>query len=67
MPYAHIRRNIQVIKRKEREGNEGIPEQPQNADAIERGLDNRMWAVLCVCWSKDPQNRPSIDELVMQL
>lgn len=67
MPYAHIRKNIQVIKRKEREGNDGIPEKPQNADAIERGLDNRMWAVLCVCWSKDPQNRPSIDELVMQL
>lgn len=67
VPYANIKKNIQVIKKKEKEGDDGMPERPQDADAIERGLDNRMWALLCVCWSKDPQSRPSIDELVMRI
>ncbi|KAF8328330.1 kinase-like domain-containing protein [Amanita rubescens] len=65
VPYADIKKNIQVIKKKEKP--DGIPNWPQDGQAIGRGLDNRMWGLLCLCWSKNPQDRPSIDELVMQL
>ena len=65
VPYADIKKNIQVIKKKEKP--DGIPDWPQDGQAIGRGLDNRMWGLLCLCWSKNPQDRPSIDELVMQL
>ena len=34
---------------------------------VERGLDDRMWKLLCVCWSENPEDRPSIAELVAKL
>ena len=52
---------IKKIDNKER------PDRPQDVRAVERGLDDNMWELLCLCWAQDSQDRPSIDELVTQL
>ncbi|KAM6503065.1 Protein kinase-like domain containing protein [Amanita muscaria] len=63
-PYAHIARSTVVIKRMEK----GIPpDRPSDARAIERGLDDRMWRLLLSCWSFQPEDRPSIQELLERL
>ncbi|KDQ09478.1 hypothetical protein BOTBODRAFT_179023 [Botryobasidium botryosum FD-172 SS1] len=36
-----------------------FPERPLDKDAVERGLDDRMWALMKRCWSVDPKQRPS--------
>ncbi|KAF8351817.1 kinase-like domain-containing protein [Amanita rubescens] len=65
MPYDDAENLPQVVTKKLE--NDGLPDRPQDALAFERGLDDRMWELLCVCWSRDPQGRPSIDELLTQL
>ena len=50
-----------------RKGDGFLPNRPQDEQVIKRGLDNRMWELLCECCSKNPEDRPSIDELVMKL
>ena len=44
-----------------------LPERPVDERVIERGLDDEMWKLLCQCWAKEPEDRPSIDDLVTQL
>lgn len=65
MPYDDAENLPQVVTKKLEK--DGLPNRPQDALAFERGLDDRMWELLRVCWSRDPQCRPSIDELLTQL
>ncbi|KAF8736279.1 hypothetical protein AX14_000540 [Amanita brunnescens Koide BX004] len=65
IPYAEIKKFLQVVyKKKEMDG---VPSRPLDPRVIERGLDDRMWELLLLCWSYDPEDRPLIDELVTQL
>lgn len=61
MPYANLK-TLQVYLKKV-EG-DGLPDRPQDRRVIERGLDDRMWVLLCTCWSRDPDDRPLIGELL---
>ncbi|KAK2465787.1 hypothetical protein APHAL10511_002331 [Amanita phalloides] len=63
-PYADLKRGAQVIKKIDKGE---LPGRPQDGRAIERGLDDRMWELLRSCWSMEPENRPSIEDLVTQL
>lgn len=38
------------------------PEMPENAQAV--GLTNNMWMLLESCWLKNPDDRPSMEEVV---
>ena len=65
MPYININKTFHVYSKK-RQG-DGLPDRPQDERVVKRGLDDRMWGLLCLCWSKDPERRPSINELEMKL
>ncbi len=65
MPYVEIKKYLQVVYKKNDE--DGVPLRPLDPRVIERGLDDRMWNILCLCWSFDPGDRPSIDGLVALL
>jgi len=65
MPYANIRHNFQVIAKKQ--GKNGLPDRPLDERVVARGLDDRMWELVCRCCSQEPKDRPSIEELVTQL
>ena len=64
VPYANIQRNFKVLLRK---GRGLLPDRLQDEQVIKRGLDDMMWELLCRCWSKNPEDRPSINELVVIL
>ena len=34
---------------------------------IHHGLDDRLWSLLCQCWSHKPSDRPSMRDVVMML
>ncbi|KAF8351806.1 hypothetical protein F5887DRAFT_912476 [Amanita rubescens] len=61
MPYANIKKTAQVVAKKRESG---LPDRPQDERIIERGLDDKMWNILCQCWSKNPSNRIKVDKLV---
>ena len=64
IPYANIDRDVEVYYLKD----DGLlPDRPQDERVIKRGLDNRMWELLCECWSISPEDRPTIDELSAKL
>ncbi|KAF8633760.1 hypothetical protein AX15_001266 [Amanita polypyramis BW_CC] len=63
-PYAEIGRASRVVRIVR---NGGEPNRPSDVRAEERGLDDNMWDLLCTCWSFDPKDRPSIDELLAKL
>jgi len=65
MPYVNINKTFHVYSKK-REG-DGLPDRPQDERVVERGLDDRIWELLCLCWSRDSERRPSINELEMKL
>ena len=63
-PFSHIRRAYDVmagVTRGER------PQRPMEAEVIKLGLDDRLWSLLVRCWDRDPQKRPSAQELVNEL
>ncbi len=64
VPYANIKRKIQLLFRKE---HGLLPDRPQGEQVIKRGLDDSTWELLCECWSKNPEDRPSVNELVKKL
>ncbi|KAF8331192.1 kinase-like domain-containing protein, partial [Amanita rubescens] len=65
MPYVNINKAFHVYSKK-REG-DGLPDRPQDERVVKRGLDEGMWGLLCLCWSRDAEHRPSINELEMKL
>ena len=64
MPYPDVKKSIQVVFKK---GNGELPNRPIDDRVVKRGLDDNMWELLCQCWSKSPEDRPSISDLVKQL
>lgn len=39
------------------------PDRPTSEVISTRGLDNNFWDLLCKCWSRDPDSRPTINEI----
>jgi hypothetical protein len=64
MPYSDTKKSIHVVFKK---GDGELPNRPKDERVVGRGLDDRMWELLCQCWSKKPDDRPSIEELVQRL
>ena len=65
IPYSEIKRYLQVVDKKMK--GHGVPSRPIDQQVVKRGLDDSMWALLLLCWSDNPEDRPLIDELVTQL
>ena len=63
-PYSDIRKNIQVVFKK---AQGELPHRPQDERVVRRGLDDRMWELLCQCWAKKPNDRPTIEQLSVRL
>ena len=43
-----------------------LPEcHPVDQCVVKRGLDDGLWRLLCQCWAKEPEKRPSIDAAEM--
>ena len=64
-PYSDIHKTFQVYSKKQ--GENGLPDRPQDERVVERGLGDKMWELLYLCWSRAPNDRPSIDDLVTRL
>jgi hypothetical protein len=64
MPYPDVKKSIQVVFKK---GQGELPDRPKDDRVVKRGLDDKMWELLCRCWSKSPNDRPSVGDLVKQL
>jgi hypothetical protein len=43
------------------------PKRPDDAETIRKGLDEGLWLLLNRCWNNDPEKRPLIDEVIMEL
>ena len=43
------------------------PERPTSSEVIERGLDEKLWSLLLLCWDQDPEKRPSIKDVLKYL
>ena len=64
MPYPEVKKSNQLIFKK---GRGELPNRPINDRVVKRGLDDKMWKLLCRCWSRRPNDRLSISDLVKQL
>lgn len=43
------------------------PKRPTDPAVISRGLDNKLWKLLSRCWSAQPKDRPTIEQIVAEL
>ena len=43
------------------------PARPRDAEVVERGLDDSLWGLLESCWAFNPDDRPSMDEVLAEL
>ena len=43
-----------------------LPNRPKDDHVVKRGLDDKMWKLLCQCWSESPNDRPSIGDFVKE-
>lgn len=63
-PYSHIKHATEVvIKSQKGEG----PQRPMAPRVIERGLDEKLWNLLCACWVQNPRARPTIEGVLEYL
>ncbi|RDB23137.1 Serine/threonine-protein kinase STY17 [Hypsizygus marmoreus] len=60
-PYSHIRHATEVVI-KSSAGE--FPRRPTDSRVIERGLDDKLWTLLARCWSKRPDARPTIKQVI---
>jgi len=63
-PYNHIKITPQVIKRVT---SGELPNCPQDARVVDRGLNEELWNILKKCWNMDRTKRPTIEEVLVQL
>ncbi|KAL5528090.1 hypothetical protein ACEPAF_7226 [Sanghuangporus sanghuang] len=63
-PFSHIRRTPEVLI-KMQQGER--PRRPEGPEIVERGLDDKLWDLLTRCWAADPEQRPSIQEVINEL
>ena len=43
------------------------PPRPLDDSSRLRGLSNEMWTLIETCWAQEPDNRPSVEEVVCRL
>jgi hypothetical protein len=60
-PYNNIKHTTEVVIRSAK-GEK--PLRPTEDKVIQRGLDDDMWALLCLCWAIEPSQRPSIQQVL---
>ncbi|EJD04732.1 kinase-like protein [Fomitiporia mediterranea MF3/22] len=64
MPYPELKNSAQVIV----EVHKGVlPSRPTGEDAVRRGLNDNLWALLLKCWEKNPSGRPSANDVLKEL
>ncbi|EPQ55377.1 kinase-like protein [Gloeophyllum trabeum ATCC 11539] len=60
-PYYYIERTSTVLEKIRK----GVwPEEPKDAQVIQRGLHVGLWLVLSTCWMPDPGLRPEMKEVI---
>lgn len=63
-PFSHIKRTPEVLI-KMQIGER--PRRPQGEEMVQRGMDDKLWNLLCRCWVEDPEQRPTIHEVIEEL
>lgn len=63
-PFANVKHTTEVVIRSSRGEH---PLRPTDARVIERGLDDKLWYILNVCWATDPTKRLIIQDALMVL
>lgn len=63
-PFTEIRRKSEVIIRVA-QGKR--PLRPVGDDYVQRGLDDKLWALLQRCWVSEPEKRPNIHQVLEEL
>jgi hypothetical protein len=64
-PYADFRSSLHVFVAKMTHGE--LPKRPTEPEVVANGLDDTLWDLLMDCWKADPQERPTIDQLIARL
>ncbi|KAJ7819707.1 TKL/TKL-ccin protein kinase [Mycena olivaceomarginata] len=60
-PYNNVKHITEVLMRAAK-GEK--PLRPTADKVIRRGLDDDMWALLCLCWATEPSHRPTIQQVL---
>lgn len=63
-PFHYVKRPTEVLV-KVRAGER--PQRPTEPEAVERGLDDKLWNLLQRCWAQKPENRPTIEDVLAEL
>ena len=63
-PFYYVKRQPEVLMRIQ-QGQR--PERPTDPEVIERGLDDKLWDLLQRCWLREPEERPSIEQILQEL
>ena len=63
-PYAEVSLTVQAVTLV----SNGIkPQKPTDPEIVKRGLNDKLWDLLCRCWNPDPEERPTIQEVLGEL
>jgi len=63
-PYSYIKHTAEVIIKA---SSGARPIRPTKPHIIARGLDDNLWDLMNLCWTKDPTARPTIDQVLARL
>ncbi|KAF9076713.1 kinase-like domain-containing protein [Rhodocollybia butyracea] len=63
-PYQNIKHTTEVVIRREKGE---LPERPREPRVMQRGLDDKLWALLEDCWRTLPVDRPKIEEIIERM
>lgn len=59
IPYRELKNSAQVIVEVHRGK---LPSRPYGADAVRRGLTDKLWELMLRCWTQKAEERPGADE-----
>ncbi|KAJ6506696.1 kinase-like domain-containing protein [Mycena sanguinolenta] len=60
-PYSNIKHTTEVVIRSVKGER---PMRPTDVEVVTRGLDDKLWALLALCWSTEPTRRPTIQQVL---
>jgi len=63
-PYSHIRHATEVVIKA---STGEFPRRPTQSRIVERGLNEKLWALLIKCWSRKWKERPTVKEVIHHL
>ena len=63
-PFAEVRRTTEVLIKLQRGER---PKRPVGAEFKARGLDDKLWNILLLCWSNNPDDRPTMAQIIQGL